>query len=58
MKDKTDGELLYIIKNGKGQMPAEGDRLKANELWNLVNYLRSMAKKAPAEKPAEDKGSQ
>lgn len=45
LKDMTDGELFYIIKNGKGQMPPEGDRLKAPELWNLVNYIRSLARK-------------
>ncbi len=49
LKDVTDGEIFYVIKNGKGQMPAEGDRLKPTELWNLVNYVRSLAKKAPAE---------
>jgi mono/diheme cytochrome c family protein len=45
LKDKTDGELFYIIKNGKGQMPPEGDRLKPTDLWNLVNYIRSLAQK-------------
>ena len=45
LKNMTDGELFYIIKNGKGQMPPEGDRLKAPELWNLVNYIRSLARK-------------
>jgi mono/diheme cytochrome c family protein len=45
LKDKTDGELFYIIKNGKGDMPAEGDRAKGDETWNLVNYVRSFAKK-------------
>jgi len=45
LKDMTDGQLFYIIKNGKGQMPPEGDRLKAPELWNLVNYIRSLARK-------------
>jgi cytochrome c5 len=40
----TDGELFYIIKNGKGKMPPEGDRVKATELWNMVNYIRSFAK--------------
>ena len=45
LQDKTDGELFYIIKNGKGQMPPEGDRLKPAELWNLVNYIRSLAHK-------------
>jgi len=49
LKDVTDGEIFYVVKNGKGQMPAEGDRLKPTELWNLVNYVRSLAKKAPAE---------
>lgn len=39
----TDGELFYIIKTGKGQMPPEGNRLKAPQLWSLVNYIRSLA---------------
>jgi mono/diheme cytochrome c family protein len=50
LKDKTDGELAYIIKNGKGQMPAEGDRAQGDRLWDLVNYVRSLAKKEPAAK--------
>jgi len=45
LQGMTDGELFYIIKNGKGQMPPEGDRLKSTELWNLVNYIRSLAHK-------------
>ena len=45
LQDKTDGELHYIIKSGRGQMPPEGDRLKGNDLWSLVNYIRSLAKK-------------
>jgi mono/diheme cytochrome c family protein len=45
LKDFTDGELFYIIKNGKGQMPPEGDRMKPEEVWNMVIYVRSFAKK-------------
>jgi mono/diheme cytochrome c family protein len=45
LQNMADGELFYIIKNGKGQMPPEGDRLKPTELWNLVNYIRSLAHK-------------
>jgi mono/diheme cytochrome c family protein len=45
LQGMTDGELFYIIKNGKGQMPPEGDRVKPIELWNLVNYIRSLAHK-------------
>jgi mono/diheme cytochrome c family protein len=41
----SDAELFNIIKSGKGQMPPEGGRLKDAELWNLVNYVRSLARK-------------
>jgi cytochrome c len=44
LKDRTDGELFYIIKNGYQQMPAEGPRIKPEENWDLVNYVRSLAK--------------
>lgn len=43
LKGMTDGELFYIIKNGKGKMPPEGDRVKAPEIWNMVNYIRSFS---------------
>lgn len=44
--EKSDGELFDIIKNGKGKMPAEdGARAKPDDIWNLVIYVRSLAKK-------------
>ena len=55
LKDRTDGELFYIIKNGKDQMPPEGNRVKDETLWDMVNYVRSFSKKGDAEKPAEEK---
>ncbi|HEY6412785.1 MAG TPA: cytochrome c [Edaphobacter sp.] len=45
LKDLSDGEIFYIIKNGKGQMTGEGDRAKAQDMWNLVIYVRSFSKK-------------
>jgi mono/diheme cytochrome c family protein len=45
LKDMSDGELFYIIKNGKGQMPGEGDRAKQDDLWNMVILVRSFSKK-------------
>jgi mono/diheme cytochrome c family protein len=45
LKDMTDGDMFYIIKNGKGDMTGEGDRSKPDEIWNLVNYVRSLAQK-------------
>jgi mono/diheme cytochrome c family protein len=56
LKDRSDGELFYIIKKGKDQMPPEGDRVKDERIWDMVNYVRSFANKgAAAEKPAEEK---
>jgi mono/diheme cytochrome c family protein len=56
LKDRTDGEIFYRIKAGHGDMPLEGDRVKSDQLWDIVNYVRSLAKKkAPAEeKPAAE----
>ncbi len=45
MKNRTDGELFYIIRKGKGEMPLEGDRAKDDDVWGLVNYIRAFAKK-------------
>jgi len=42
---KSDGELFYIIQKGKGEMPPEGDRGKPDDIWNMVSYVRSLAKK-------------
>jgi len=51
LKNMTDGEMFNVIKNGKGEMPSEGDRAKTDDIWNLVNYIRSLAKKDTAAKP-------
>ena len=45
MKNETDGEMFYMIKNGHGHMPPEHIRLSPNELWNIVNYIRSFPNK-------------
>ena len=45
VKGHTDGDWFYIIQKGKGDMPPEGDRAKSEDIWNLVNYVRSFAKK-------------
>jgi len=45
LKNRTDGELFYVIRHGKGEMPPEGDRAKDDDIWHLVNYVKSLAKK-------------
>jgi mono/diheme cytochrome c family protein len=45
LKEFTDAQLFTIIKDGKGDMPPEGKRAKPDDLWSLVNYIRSLSKK-------------
>ena len=45
LKNRTDGELFYVTRNGKGGMPPEDNRAKDDDIWNMVNYVRSFAKK-------------
>ncbi len=50
----TDGELFYIITNGRGKMTGgEGDRTKETTRWNLVNLVRSYSMKPAAAAPAQ-----
>ena len=44
MKEVTDGQMFCALKTGHGHMPKENIRQSPNELWNLVNYVRSLAK--------------
>jgi mono/diheme cytochrome c family protein len=43
----SDGELFAVIRDGsKGTgMKGYGSKLSANDIWNLVNYLRSIGPK-------------
>jgi mono/diheme cytochrome c family protein len=50
---RTDGELFYILTNGKGAMSGQGDRTKEQMRWNLINLTRSFSKKDSKEKPVE-----
>jgi mono/diheme cytochrome c family protein len=45
LKELTDGEIYSIITNGKGQMTGEEGRMKPEQIWDLVNYIRSLGKK-------------
>jgi mono/diheme cytochrome c family protein len=46
VQSKSDGELFFIIQKGKGaEMQGEGDRGKPDDMWNMVSYVRTFAKK-------------
>jgi mono/diheme cytochrome c family protein len=44
----SDGEIFDVIVKGKGKMTGEGDRASNEKVWELVNYVRSFAKKENA----------
>jgi mono/diheme cytochrome c family protein len=44
LKEMTDGEIYTIILNGKGQMSGEEGRMKPGQIWDVVNYVRSLGK--------------
>jgi mono/diheme cytochrome c family protein len=45
LKDLNDGDIYNLINNGKGKMMGEEGRLKPDEIWDVVNFVRSLAKK-------------
>jgi mono/diheme cytochrome c family protein len=46
---RQDQDLFNSIRNGKGKMPPEASgRAKDDEVWNLIIYIRAMAKGQPA----------
>lgn len=45
LKDLSDGDIYNLINNGKGKMMGEEGRLKPDEIWDVVNFVRSLAKK-------------
>jgi hypothetical protein len=52
LKDRTDGEIFYIIKNGHKDMPPEGQRVKTEQNWDLVQ-LRPLARQEKVRRRAE-----
>ena len=42
-KSFTDGRLYEIIEKGKDRMPAYGTRNTSNQIWLMVDYIRSLS---------------
>ena len=45
VRGETDGELFWKITVGKKPMPIYGTRLSPTDRWNVINYLRTLAKR-------------
>jgi mono/diheme cytochrome c family protein len=43
-QDQTDGEQFYKTKFGKGEMPKYDSKLADEDIWNIVNYMRTFKK--------------
>ena len=42
----TDGEIFGVIHDGtSNEMGSYAERLKDADIWNIVNYIRSLARK-------------
>jgi len=38
----SEGEIFTTIRDGANGMPSFKDQLKPNEIWDLVNFIRSL----------------
>lgn len=43
-QDQSDGAVYWKLQEGRGQMPSFA-ALPEEQLWNVINYVRSLAKK-------------
>jgi len=43
-QDQTDGEHFYKTKFGRGEMPKYEGKMTDEDIWNMVNYMRTFKK--------------
>jgi mono/diheme cytochrome c family protein len=43
-QNQSDGEHFYKTKTGRGEMPKFEGKLTDNDIWNVVNYMRTFKK--------------
>jgi len=43
-QNQTDGEHFYKTKFGRGEMPKYEGKLSDEDIWNVVNYMRTFKK--------------
>ena len=49
LKAWTDGQLFYVMDKGKRHMPGQEGRMKLDQKWHLVNFIRSVTRKEAKE---------
>jgi len=43
-QNQTDGEHFYKTKFGRGEMPKYEGKMSDEDIWNMVNYMRTFKK--------------
>jgi mono/diheme cytochrome c family protein len=43
-QNQTDGDHFYKTKTGRGEMPKYEGKLSDDDIWNIVNYMRTFKK--------------
>jgi len=43
-QNQTDGEHFYKTRVGRGEMPKYEGKLSDDDIWNVVNYMRTFKK--------------
>jgi mono/diheme cytochrome c family protein len=43
-QNQTDGEHFYKTKTGKADMPKYEGKMSDDDIWNVVNYMRTFKK--------------
>ena len=41
-QNQTDGDHFYKTKTGRGEMPKYEGKLSDDDIWNIVNYMRTL----------------
>ena len=41
---QADGDLFFKTKTGRGDMPKYEGKLADDDIWNIINYLRTLKK--------------
>lgn len=44
LKTHSDGDFHWKILNGKADMPSFKDELSEQEVWNVINYIKTLIK--------------
>lgn len=44
-QSQTDGEIFWKINEGRGKMPKYKNEFSEEDIWFMVNYIRTLAKK-------------